>query len=321
MDPTATDSGVSGSERAPATPDRRRRVSLAPVTPHGTTVTLPGAPALRSTYGHLPWAVRLLLVVGFHLPLTTQLALVLASVEMALGAALWVTGQAGESLAVTGLGYLVVFDALGAFSAVMIEGRARGIDVVWDILGRGSARVSEQAVRFPFGTHRLVTLSLFSQCVYLLFSAVYVCKESVEHVLLMHGPGDIGDAIAAGGDGHGAAHGSMGHGEVPATSAPLFSDGAASGIVIPTALLVASGLCCLGTAVLLRNHSSLANGAPDLTAGPTDADSGRADVRVAAQLTPRRTAAQYLLARDDRVRARPRRRLGRRARRAAGAPR
>ena len=247
MDPTATDSGVSGSERMPATPDRRRRVSLAPVT----------------TYGHLPWPVRLLLVVGFHLPFTTQLALVLAGVELALGAALWVTGQAGESLAVTGLGYLVVFDALGAFSAVMIEGRARGIDVVWDILGRGSARVSEQAVRYPFGTHRLVTLSLFSQCVYLLFSAVYVCKESVEHVLLMHGPGDIGDAIAAGGDGHGAAHGSMGHGEVPATSAPLFAaEGAVeTGIVVPPALLVASGLCCLATALLLRNHSSLANGA------------------------------------------------------------
>lgn len=53
---------------------------------------------------------------------------------------------------------------------------------------------------------RLVTLSHFSQAVYLLFSAVYVCKESVEHVLLLHGPHDAEGA-------HGAGHGGVGHGE------------------------------------------------------------------------------------------------------------
>lgn len=51
---------------------------------------------------------------------------------------------------------------------------------------------------------RLVTLSHFSQAIYLLFSAVYVCKESVEHVLLLHGGGEEEGA-------HGAGHG-MGHG-------------------------------------------------------------------------------------------------------------
>lgn len=53
---------------------------------------------------------------------------------------------------------------------------------------------------------RLVTLSHFSQAIYLLFSAVYVCKESIEHVLLLHGPNEVEGS-------HGVGHGGMGHGE------------------------------------------------------------------------------------------------------------
>lgn len=56
---------------------------------------------------------------------------------------------------------------------------------------------------------RLSTLSHFSQAIYLLFSAVYVCKESIEHVLLLHGP--MEDGIDGGG--HGSGHGGVGHGE------------------------------------------------------------------------------------------------------------
>jgi len=62
-------------------------------------------------------------------------------------------------------------------------------------------------------TARATTLSHFAQCVYLIFSAVYVCKESIEHVLLLHGPDEEGLDGAAGEGSHGAAHGSMGHGQ------------------------------------------------------------------------------------------------------------
>ncbi len=36
---------------------------------------------------------------------------------------------------------------------------------------------------------RIETLLLFSQSVYLIFSSVYVCKETVEHLLLSAGEG------------------------------------------------------------------------------------------------------------------------------------
>ena len=45
-------------------------------------------------------------------------------------------------------------------------------------------------------TRRLETVALFAQVVYLMFSAVYVFKETVEHVLLSAGEGHhhhIGD--------------------------------------------------------------------------------------------------------------------------------
>lgn len=51
-----------------------------------------------------------------------------------------------------------------------------------------------------------MTLAHFSQAIFLLFSAVYVCKESVEHVLLLHGGSEAEGA-------HGSGHGSMGHGD------------------------------------------------------------------------------------------------------------
>jgi divalent metal cation (Fe/Co/Zn/Cd) transporter len=34
---------------------------------------------------------------------------------------------------------------------------------------------------------RVETLALFAQAIYLLFAAVYVCKETVEHLLLSYG--------------------------------------------------------------------------------------------------------------------------------------
>ncbi|KAI0298343.1 hypothetical protein B0F90DRAFT_1632750 [Multifurca ochricompacta] len=102
---------------------------------------------------------------------------IVASVgQFTLGALLWITGQGVGSLACTGLGYWVVFDAIGV-----------GVNKVLPAyLQRSIPRIP---VRRPFGTRRLETLALFAQVVYLMFSAVYVFKETVEHVLLSAGEG------------------------------------------------------------------------------------------------------------------------------------
>lgn len=52
------------------------------------------------------------------MPRSTRPLLLYGVVHFALGAALWVAGQAGDSLAMGGLGYLVVFDALGELCAI-----------------------------------------------------------------------------------------------------------------------------------------------------------------------------------------------------------
>lgn len=179
----------------------------------------------RQRYGRLPLVLRLFLYTSFHVPLGTRALLLLAAAQIVAGAALWVQGQAGESLASTGLGYLVVFDGIGAVSTVLLE-RDGGLEAITQALG--SQR--NNSVRRPYGcarscslvpratlirvpsssSTRYLTLSHFAQAVYLLFSAVYVCKESVEHVLLLHGPEEADGAHAAG-------HGGVGHGEGLAT--------------------------------------------------------------------------------------------------------
>ncbi|CDZ97417.1 Putative Zn2 transporter MSC2 (cation diffusion facilitator superfamily) [Phaffia rhodozyma] len=105
-------------------------------------------------------------------PPLTQLIALFALLEFALGASLWVDGQAGGSLAVTGLGYLVVFDSLGVAGIVASE----------LLNGIGSPLSS---LCSPFGNHRLEPLMFFVQAIFLLFSSVYICKESVEHVMLL----------------------------------------------------------------------------------------------------------------------------------------
>jgi hypothetical protein len=96
--------------------------------------------------------------------------------QFALGAWLWVTGQGVGSLACTGLGYWVVFDALGVAVSKVLP----------TYLRRPAPNAS---IRRPFGTRRLETVALFAQVVYLMFSAVYVFKETIEHVLLSAGEG------------------------------------------------------------------------------------------------------------------------------------
>ncbi|CAD6565477.1 MAG: hypothetical protein CYPHOPRED_005652 [Cyphobasidiales sp. Tagirdzhanova-0007] len=214
--------------------------------------------SLRSRYSHFPGPLRLILAVALHLPLLTQIALLASFCEVMLGASLWIAGQSGESLAVTGLGYLVVFDGIGALSSVIIEGNARGTERLWGIVqGR---RAADNGVRYAFGTSRVTTLSHFTQCVYLIFSAVYVCKESIEHVLLLHGPDETGSDGTAGDAMHGASHGSMGHGQhmgAESSSGGNVFEWEETGVFIPTRLLTFSIAACLFTAIALQNHSSM----------------------------------------------------------------
>ncbi|KAM0751358.1 hypothetical protein T439DRAFT_325505 [Meredithblackwellia eburnea MCA 4105] len=199
--------------------------------------------ALRSKYAHLPYPVRLLVFSALYLPLRTQVALAISVGQIILGASLWVTGQAGESLSVTGLGYLVVFDGMGGLSNIFVEGGA-GIENLWSLMGSTRA---EKGLRMPFGPSRYITLSHFSQAIYLLFSAVYVCKESVEHVLLLHGGTEDEGA-------HGTGHGGMGHGEGGLGSV---SSGVDVTISLPLVLLGLSAFLSFISAAGLRNHQTL----------------------------------------------------------------
>ncbi|KAI0043057.1 hypothetical protein FA95DRAFT_1499203 [Auriscalpium vulgare] len=96
--------------------------------------------------------------------------------QFALGAWLWVSGQQVGSLACTGLGYWAVFDALGVAVARVLPAYLR-------------KPTSQSRSRRPYGNKRVETVALFTQAVYLMFSAVYVFKETVEHLLLSAGEG------------------------------------------------------------------------------------------------------------------------------------
>ncbi|KAF9078651.1 hypothetical protein BDP27DRAFT_1309949 [Rhodocollybia butyracea] len=108
------------------------------------------------------------------------LALPFTILQFIIGAFLWISGQQIGSLGTTGLGYWVVFDSFG----VGIGG------VLGRWLKEGAGRDS---IRRPYGNARIETVLQFAQSVYLMFSSVYVCKETVEHILLSAGPAGAGD--------------------------------------------------------------------------------------------------------------------------------
>ncbi|KAI9631239.1 hypothetical protein KEM48_013168 [Puccinia striiformis f. sp. tritici PST-130] len=134
---------------------------------------------------HRNMFLRLLISLIIHPTKIGQLKILIGTIGAVLGATLWLRGQQVDCLSLSGLGYLVVFDAIGAIHQIFIEevGANDGIDRVWESLGR---KDSMSNIRLPFGRSRLVTLSLFSQSLFLLFSAIYVCKEAVEHMLMSH---------------------------------------------------------------------------------------------------------------------------------------
>lgn len=112
-------------------------------------------------------------------------ALIAAILQFALGAYLWVTGQQIGSLSCTGLGYWVVFDAFGV-------GIGGGVLSAYLGLHRGPVKGN---LKRAYGNARVETVVMFAQSVYLMFASVYVCKETVEHLLL-----------SAGGEGEGHHH-------------------------------------------------------------------------------------------------------------------
>lgn len=243
-------------------------MGLATSHPASAPSGLPASSSYSSKYAHLPRPIRLTLVLLFQLQFRVQAALVLSIAEIVMGSTLWIAGQAGESLATTGLGYLLVFDGFGALSSVIVEGSMGSVELLWEALSSHKSKL-DKSIRWPYGTHRLTTLSHFAQCVFLIFSAVYVCKEAIEHVLLLHDPLEAqADA------GHGSAHGTMGHGESLVTSpgADLTPFGwvAVHRIALhpaeysrvcrpalPTTLLICSFAACLASAIILGNHAKL----------------------------------------------------------------
>ncbi|EIN14641.1 hypothetical protein PUNSTDRAFT_96639 [Punctularia strigosozonata HHB-11173 SS5] len=140
--------------------------------------------------------------------------------QFVLGAWMWVAGQQNGSLACTGLGYWIVFDAFGIALAKVLPGYL--------------ARKSMQSkTRRPYGNARVETVFLFAQTVYLIFASVYVCKETVEHLLL------------SAGEGH---HHHSGDEEINLT-----------GIPFPIYIVFLSLLSLVGSALAYNTHSKLVN--------------------------------------------------------------
>ncbi|PWN52451.1 hypothetical protein IE53DRAFT_312067 [Violaceomyces palustris] len=176
---------------------------------------------------------RFLMALSF-VPRASRPLFIFGLLHFLLGASLWVSGQAVDSLAATGLGYLVVFDSMGVLSNVFaewaeaLEDRNHGIT---NFKGQPS-------IRKPYGTHRLSTLLHFIQTIYLLFSSVYVLKESIEHALL-EGSAETSIAIGQGHD-HAHAH-----------------EEEALGLALPTTLLALGTVACIFSNVILGNHAKL----------------------------------------------------------------
>ncbi|EJD01807.1 uncharacterized protein FOMMEDRAFT_20574 [Fomitiporia mediterranea MF3/22] len=145
-------------------------------------------------------------------------AIMVSVVQFVLGAVLWVSGQHSGSLACTGLGYWIVFDAFGVALRHVLPAYL-------------SLESMQSKTRRPYGNARVETLLLFAQAVYLIFASVYVCKEAIEHLLL------------AAGDGH--------------HHHPGDEDMALDGMGFPILLVLITVASLLSTCLLYDNHRKL----------------------------------------------------------------
>ncbi|GAA5977448.1 hypothetical protein JCM10908_004982 [Rhodotorula pacifica] len=177
------------------------------------------------------------------------LAVLFAAAQLVLGAYLWVEGQRLESLSTTGIGYVVVFDGVAMIlsGSAGISDASASAGMMRDLAGGGSAAATE-SLRRPYGKGRYRVLSHFAESIYLLFSAIYISKESIEHVLLLS---DAQDSTGPHVHGHGAS------GHSGALAAP--EQDMVLGLPVPAAALVTSALVALALAVFARNHVDLAH--------------------------------------------------------------
>ncbi|EAU83814.1 hypothetical protein CC1G_07549 [Coprinopsis cinerea okayama7 len=165
----------------------------------------------------------------------STVALGVTIAQFVLGASMWVVGQQIGSLSVTGLGYWIVFDSFGVGVSRVVPGWLEGGKLFGGSGGGGGTGSEEEKKRIkrPYGNGRYETVLLFTQAVYLMFSSVYVCKETVEHLLL-----------SAGGEGHHHHSGDEIEG---------------AGIEFPIFMVLVTFLTVLATSLVFDNNSRLVN--------------------------------------------------------------
>ncbi|GAK67390.1 uncharacterized protein PAN0_018d5617 [Moesziomyces antarcticus] len=176
-----------------------------------------------------------------HIPQASRPLLLFGMSHFGLGAALWMAGQEVDSLSATGLGYLVVFDAMGILSSAMADWALEWEQHAAD-LRRRTGKADGTAIRRPYGMHRVSTLLHFVQTIYLLFASVYVLKESVEHALLEGGGGHAVEGAVDSASGHDHSHAHAEH---------------SYGIVMPNLLLALSLAACVISNLVMGNHARL----------------------------------------------------------------
>jgi Co/Zn/Cd efflux system component len=89
---------------------------------------------------------------------------------MSLG--VWFYGHHAESLAITAYAYYLIFDTLGM------------LHLIYSQTIRHQSYYTKSTLLYPFGRLRTEVLFSFSNIIYLLFIAIYVVKEGLEHVIL-----------------------------------------------------------------------------------------------------------------------------------------
>ncbi|KAL1922008.1 uncharacterized protein VTP21DRAFT_10650 [Calcarisporiella thermophila] len=97
--------------------------------------------------------------------------------HMLIGFAVWLVGQSSGSLAMVGFSFAIIFDALGVFN-IFISSAIASNRAFWSA-----------AVKRPFGFQRFEVLFGFCTLLYLLFGAMYLTKEAIEHLMLDHHEG------------------------------------------------------------------------------------------------------------------------------------
>ncbi|OWZ58188.1 hypothetical protein C368_01363 [Cryptococcus neoformans 125.91] len=218
LDPTQTNPALSSnksSARASPNPDATPASVPMPRLPSSATIqTLSPLPSSK-----LDHYSRFLLSFAF--------------LEFIIGAGLWIEGQMSGWKCLAGVGYLVVFDAMGV--AVSMVGRKEGAG--WS------------SIRKPFGPSRFISLLYFAQSLFLVFAAVYIAKESIEQVILGSGAHDH----AVGGHGH---EGSHSHGGESERSFPHF-------------LLLCAAAASTFSGAALGNHCKLVDAVGSLFLTPT----------------------------------------------------